>query len=114
MVVIALVSQLMELFQLGGWRLTKFVSNSRAVMDSIPKEHNFESLVLFEDGDYGFTQALGIGWDMKGDYFKFQLNELHLESTSVTTKRYIWLLFSICYTHENSLTRIVAAESFMG
>ena len=39
--------------------------------------------------NYVFTKALGIGWDVKGDYFKFQLNEKHLETTSVTTKRNI-------------------------
>ena len=44
--VIDLVSQLIELFQLGGWRLTKFVSNSRAVMDSVPNEDHLESPVV--------------------------------------------------------------------
>ena len=88
--VIDLVSQLMELFQLGGWRLTKFVSNSRSVMDSISKEDHLENLVVpFEDGDYGFTKALSIDWDVKGNYFNFQLNEKHLGITSVTTKRNI-------------------------
>ena len=59
-------------------------------MDSIPKEDNLESLVVpFEDGDYGFTKVIGIGWDVKGDYFKFQLNQEHLETISVTTNRNI-------------------------
>ena len=36
--VIKLATQLIELFQLGGWKFTKFVSNSQAVMDIIQEE----------------------------------------------------------------------------
>ena len=60
----------------GGFQLTQWVSNSRAVLSSIPKEHRankIKSLDLDKDC-LPVERALGLQWCVDSDNFQFNIN----------------------------------------
>ncbi|KAL6463232.1 hypothetical protein MHYP_G00276230 [Metynnis hypsauchen] len=72
---IKLARQARELCALGGLRLHKFVSNSKAVLESIPSteraKHVKELDLAF--GDLPLERTLGILWHTQSDCFKFKI-----------------------------------------
>ena len=73
---IQLVRDLTALCSKGGFQLTQWVSNSRAVLSSIPKEHrakDIKSLDLDKDS-LPVERALGLQWCVDSDSFKFNIN----------------------------------------
>ena len=70
---IPLVSDLRELLSKGGFRLTKWISNSRRVIESLPiseravsvKDHLLDQLPI--------ERALGVRWDVESDTFGFKI-----------------------------------------
>ncbi|KAK3710896.1 hypothetical protein QZH41_016322 [Actinostola sp. cb2023] len=71
---IRLVSQLRELLSKGGFHLTKWISNSKEVIDSVPaseraasvKDLDFDNAVLTE-------RALGVQWNVHVDTFSYKI-----------------------------------------
>ena len=72
-VAIQLVDDLKRLCSLGGFKLTKFVSTSRGLMKTLPKEdHGKDVTSINLDFDtLPQTRALGVHWDMDSDTFSF-------------------------------------------
>ncbi|XP_070407941.1 uncharacterized protein [Nothobranchius furzeri] len=73
---IQLAEEARRLCALGGLRLHKFVSNDRAVLESIPSS---ERVADIKDLDLTFDnipseRALGIQWHIKSDCLKFNIN----------------------------------------
>ena len=71
---VVIVQQLCELLSRGGFRLTKWVSNSREVMSAIPKgewSKNLKSSDLHYQA-LPVERALGVQWDVESDAFTFQ------------------------------------------
>ena len=67
-----LAHQLMSLLNRGGFRLTKWVCNSSAVMSSIPEEHRRkQSHVCLGDNNSSPERALGVTWDTESDELTF-------------------------------------------
>ena len=64
----------------GGFRLTKFVSNSKAVLDSIPPEEVSPKATLNLDGEV-LERVLGVKWDIRTDTFTFAFNVIDAPST---------------------------------
>ena len=71
---IKLVSDLKAMLAEGGFRITKFASNSEEVIQSIAVEDRAKGVKQFNfDSDNSFYEkALGLTWDLKGDSFTFQ------------------------------------------
>ena len=67
---IKLVRELMEVLKLTGFRITKFVSNSKEVLDSIPAEDVSPKASIHLDGE-GLERVLGAKWDISTDTFTF-------------------------------------------
>ncbi|KAM7393992.1 hypothetical protein PAMP_020821 [Pampus punctatissimus] len=73
---IQLVKHLTSLCSKGGFQLTQWISNSRAVLASIPKEHRtkgIKSLDLDKDS-LPVERALGLQWCVDSDEFQFNIN----------------------------------------
>ncbi|XP_071085629.1 uncharacterized protein [Haliotis cracherodii] len=73
---IKLVQNVYDLLQRGGFRLTKWTSNSRTVLQSIPVEERAKELkdINLCDDELPQEKALGVKWDTETDQlgFKFQ------------------------------------------
>ena len=62
---------LIDLCSRGGFPLTKFVSNSRAVLDSVPEELRAEGFKQ-RSGEIPRTSVLGVQYDPKEDTFRIK------------------------------------------
>ena len=60
---VKLVKELMVMLKRGGFRLTKFVSNSKVVLESIPAEDVSPTATLNFDG-LALERVLGVRWDV--------------------------------------------------
>ncbi|XP_071819881.1 uncharacterized protein [Apostichopus japonicus] len=72
---IILMKQLRELLGRGGFRLTKWVSNSRLVLDTIPKGERAEGIrsLDMEKDKLPIDRALGVSWCVESDQFQFRV-----------------------------------------
>ncbi|XP_033115253.1 uncharacterized protein LOC117115524, partial [Anneissia japonica] len=68
---IKLVSRLMEILAKGGFRLTKWLSNDRNVLDSIAESERAASVPVSLD-ELPTERTLGVSWCVEGDHFTFQ------------------------------------------
>lgn len=92
---ISLCKELQDVCAQGGFRLTKWINNSRAVLMSIPETERakeVKSLDLEKD-NLPVERALGIQWSVEEDDFKFEVN---LKPQSLT-RRGILSTFSCVY-----------------
>ena len=80
---IQLVRELRDLCKLGGFRLTKWLSNSKAVLETIPEE---EKAAGVRDLDMSkealpIERTLGLSWNADKDVFSFKIDIPELEPT---------------------------------
>ena len=71
-IAISLARELVAMMKRGGFHLTKFLSNSRAVLDSLPASEISPKMKLDLDAE-NIQRALGILWDEVTDRFIFLL-----------------------------------------
>ena len=71
---ISLVSELGALLSKGGFRLTKCISNSRKVIESVPTSERAVSVKDHLLDQLPFERALGIRWDVETDTFGFKIS----------------------------------------
>ncbi|XP_038062679.1 uncharacterized protein LOC119733173 [Patiria miniata] len=69
---IRLASQLIQLLAKGGFRLTKWVCNSRDVLVTIPAEERAPSVVKLDFDHLPVERTLGVRWDVEADKFGFE------------------------------------------
>ncbi|XP_068676335.1 uncharacterized protein [Montipora foliosa] len=69
---IHLASDLVKLLKEGGFGLTKFASNSREVLQSIPSELRASPNLDLDLGQLPTERALGVYWDAQSDTFNFK------------------------------------------
>ncbi|XP_064650125.1 uncharacterized protein LOC135501515 [Lineus longissimus] len=73
---VALIKELRKICQEGGFKLTKWLSNRRSVLDFVPTEERSKgakTLNLDED-DLPTERTLGVTWQVETDSFSFQIN----------------------------------------
>ena len=70
---ITLSAELQELLAKGGFRLTKWLSNSKSVMRAIPTNDWAKSLheLDLDHDDLPYERTLGVLWDVERDCFTF-------------------------------------------
>jgi len=71
---IELASSLRELLSAGGFRLTKWVSNSYDVIASIPPSERAASVVDLDLDNPPMERTLGVSWDVETDAFTFKVS----------------------------------------
>ncbi len=71
-----LAHDLREVCSKGGFHLTKWVTNSKKVLESIPESERAETTknLNFDDDNVQSHRALGLLWSMKSDTFKFSID----------------------------------------
>ncbi|XP_062541826.1 uncharacterized protein LOC134209815 [Armigeres subalbatus] len=82
---VELVQRVIKVHKHGGFKLTKFLSNSEVILNSLDRESIAEN-------DTGTTSVLGIVWDLRSDEFVFSLEfpkliECFRTGESIPTKR---------------------------
>ena len=77
-----------------GLRLTKWMSNSRKVLDSIPEVERAPSVVKLEPGDsLPNDRALGVLWNVNDDTINFKVK---LEDKPATRRGMLSIVSLIC------------------
>ena len=86
---ISMIEEVTELCSRGGFRLTKWFSNNRDVLKSVPSEERAKQYreVDIEKVDLPSERALGVGWDVESDSFIFKVTEQ--ANFAVATRRSI-------------------------
>ncbi|XP_033107721.1 uncharacterized protein LOC117109468 [Anneissia japonica] len=70
---VELAQRLRSVLAKGGFRLTKWISNAREVLDSIPESERAPSVSLNLD-ELPTERTLGVSWDAELDVFKFEVD----------------------------------------
>jgi len=78
---ISLVSELRALLSKGGFRLTKWISNFRKVIESVPTSERAVSVKDHLLDQLPCERALGIRWDVEMDTFGFKISLKNKPST---------------------------------
>ena len=70
------VGELRSLLQRGGFRLTKWISNSREVLESIPESERAQEIkkLDLQKDELPIERALGVQWRIETDKFGFNIN----------------------------------------
>ena len=68
-----LARQLRELLARGGFKLTKWLSNSRKVMESLPESERASILKSLDFNSWAVERALGVQWNISSDQFGFKI-----------------------------------------
>lgn len=91
---ITLCSDLRNMLAKGGFRLTKWSSNSRKLLNSIPDEERAQGFKVLnpDESNLPMERALGIQWCAESDQFKFKIN---LKNRPNTRRGLLSLLSSI-------------------
>ena len=78
---INLAKELMEMMKCGGFRLCKFLSNCREVLEALPASELSPAATLHIEDEGKLDRALGILWDTIADCFTFSFQVLDLPMT---------------------------------
>ena len=70
---IRLIDDLRRLLGKGGFNLTKWVSNSRRVIESLPVSERAGTFKDLHDSQLPVERALGLRWDVERDKFCFKI-----------------------------------------
>lgn len=95
---ISLASQLRTLLKKGGFRLTKWYSNDREVMATIPESERAKSVVNLELEQLPTESALGLKWNIEEDKFVWEVMEKMLQRVSqkpVTRRGIVSAVYSL-------------------
>ena len=76
-----LVSQLSNLLAQGGFHLTKWISNCREVLKSIPPSERAPSIRDLDLEDLPLDRALGTQWDVERDTLSFKVAKKEVPNT---------------------------------
>lgn len=72
-IAIPVANDLMSLLARGGFRLTKFMSNSPTVLEAIPNDERAAHSINLDLDELPIERALGVGWNVKEDTFGFKV-----------------------------------------
>ena len=78
---VSLAKEMMDMLKSRGFRLCKFLSNSKAVMEALPKSELSTNATLIIQDESKLDRALGIMWDTQRDIFTFTFQQLDLPAT---------------------------------
>ena len=70
---ISLAHKLMALLKRGGFRLTKWTSNSREVLTRIPEDKRARPTVNLDLDELPIDREMGVLWNVEKDVFQFEV-----------------------------------------
>ena len=68
-----LIEQVSKLLRSSGFRLTKFLSNNKQVLESVPPEDRASSVVDLSNHELPMHKTLGVYWDASQDRFRVKV-----------------------------------------
>ena len=74
---VRLAGQLRDLLAKGGFRLTKWLSNSRRVIESVPVSERAGSVKNLDLDHLPVERPLGVQWDVQSDVFRLKIAVKH-------------------------------------
>ena len=87
---IQLYHDLVGFFKSGGFKITKFATNSTEVLQHIPTEDRIASLTIeLDKEEYGQARALGLDWQTEEDQLRCKVTDTLLTPANRLTKRII-------------------------
>ena len=86
-------SQLTDLLSLGGFHLTKWVSNSEELMSIIPEKEKAISVVNIDSYQPLIERTLGVQWNTKSDEFTVKV----MKHDKPSTRRGVLSIISSIY-----------------
>ncbi|XP_060575097.1 uncharacterized protein LOC132732639 [Ruditapes philippinarum] len=90
---IKLAADLQSLMSLGGFRLTKWISNSRRVLNTIPESERAPTIVSLSSGDVlPCDRALGVNWNVNDDKITFKIK---ISETPLTRRGFLFIVSAI-------------------
>ena len=95
---IRLVEQLRELLSRGGFRLTKWCSNKREVLSTIPEEERAKSVANLEIEQLPIESTLGLKWNAELDQFVWEISKEKMSAIHdkpVTRRSLLSVIYSI-------------------
>ena len=85
--------ELVELCKKGKFRLTKWISNEREVIDQVPESERAASVKTIDEHTAMPTErALGVGWDTQQDHFVFKVKK---RNPAITRRQVLSLIASL-------------------
>ena len=78
---IKLVKGLASLCEMGGFHITKWMSNSRPVLESIPTQERAKDVANLDFEHFPTDRALGVSWDIESDNIVFNINPQSCDAT---------------------------------
>ena len=92
-IAIQLIKDVRRMCVEGGFNLTKFICNRKAVVQSVPECHRRSGVKNADlDGSLPVERSLGIYWDIDKDTFKFKIN---LTEKLITRRGMLSVIISI-------------------
>ena len=88
---VMIVQQLTSLLAKGGFRLTKWLTNNKIVLATIPESERSKSLQKLELSSTSNDRVLGIKWNFEADIFSFSVN---LPKSTLMSRRGILSIIS--------------------
>ena len=70
---VILARKLRELLARGGFKLTKWLSNSKKVIESLPKSKRASIVKYLDFKSWSVERALGVQWNISSDKFGFKI-----------------------------------------
>ena len=95
---IGLLSQLRQLLEKGGFRLTRWYSNSRELLATIPESERAKSVKNLELDQLPTESALGIKWNTEEDVFVWDVSDRMLQvvnENSITRRAIVSAVYSL-------------------
>jgi len=91
---ISMIKDVTEVCQLGGFHITKWVSSSKNVLESIPEDDRAKGLRKLTFDDSPTERALGVYWDIVSDSFGFSITD---KSSGLTRRD---MLSTVCSLYD--------------
>lgn len=101
-------SELVQLFAAGGFKLTKWLTNSTHLLNHIPTSNRTPQLINFDES--AETKLVGLRWSPIEDYFSFEVKE---DLSKTCTKRHILATTARYYDPLGLIAPVVAYMKLM-
>ncbi|XP_077976283.1 uncharacterized protein LOC120332657 [Styela clava] len=102
--------QLTEILKKGGFKLTKWLSNSEKILNSIPEDEKARSILNLKFDETLSDRVLGVYWKVSFDSFGFNID---MTSPDVMTKRTTLSLVSSLYDPLGFVAVVVIVAKIM-
>ena len=111
-----LVKDVISMCKSGGFNLTKFVSNSKGLVQSIPEQQKRQGTKDQDlSGDFPTNKTIGISWNIADDTFSFKikLDRRSLTKRTMLSMIHLVLQHHLCWRGEG-FCKISATRIYLG